>query len=194
MCGITCNKIIIVQNLKNPPTGGESHFPLLKRGGSGYSPSQIPWPLKRKHTRIFSKVKLWRWYCHSMVFRARRMRNFFLWQILSLGISSLAGQQCLSAAYSVPCRWQLSCAHRLFPAGRQKSQGSLSKHSKCPDLGQNLMIIALSICLSALTLNPTYPMRLTDCGEAAPYWLGATQLKAGGSYLVRCNDLSHHRK
>ena len=28
-------------------------------------------------------------------------------------------------------------------------------------------------------------------GETAPNWLGATQLEAGGSWLVRCDDLSH---
>ena len=52
----------------------------------------------------------------------------------------------------------------------------------------------LSICLSVFTLNPTHPLRLTDRGGAASYWLGTAQLKAGGSCPVRYDDLSHRLK
>ena len=48
----------------------------------------------------------------------------------------------------------------------------------------------LYVRLSVFTLNPTYPVRLTDSGGVAPYWLGTAQLKAGGSCPVRCDDLS----
>ena len=52
----------------------------------------------------------------------------------------------------------------------------------------------LSIRWSVFTLNPTHLVRLTDRGGAAPYWLGTAQLKAGSSYPVRYEDLSHRRK
>ena len=52
----------------------------------------------------------------------------------------------------------------------------------------------LSIRLSVFTRNPTHLVRLTDRGGAAPYWLGTTQLKAGGSCPMRYDDLSHRRK
>ena len=52
----------------------------------------------------------------------------------------------------------------------------------------------LTIRLSVFTLNPTHPVRLTDRGEAAPYWLGAAQLKAGGSCPMRHDGLSYRRK
>ena len=52
----------------------------------------------------------------------------------------------------------------------------------------------LSIRLSAFFLNPTHPVRLADRGEVAPNWLGAAQLEAGGSHLLRYDDLSHRRK
>lgn len=52
----------------------------------------------------------------------------------------------------------------------------------------------LTIRLSVFTLNPTHPVRLTNRGEATPYWLGFAQLKAGGSCLMRRDDLSHRRK
>ena len=42
--------------------------------------------------------------------------------------------------------------------------------------------------------NPTHTLRLKDLGGAPPYWLGAAQLKAGGSCPMRCDDLSHCRK
>ena len=41
--------------------------------------------------------------------------------------------------------------------------------------------ILLSNRLSVFTHNPTHPVRFTVRGEAAPYWLGAAQLEAGGS-------------
>ncbi|KAI8485731.1 hypothetical protein Bbelb_365650 [Branchiostoma belcheri] len=43
-------------------------------------------------------------------------------------------------------------------------------------------------------LSPAHPAGKTDCGGATPYWLGAAQLKAGGSCPMRCDDLSHRRK
>ncbi|KAI8521283.1 hypothetical protein Bbelb_010370 [Branchiostoma belcheri] len=43
-------------------------------------------------------------------------------------------------------------------------------------------------------LSPAHPTGQTDCGGATPYWLGAAQLKAGGSCPMRCDDLSHRRK
>ena len=50
------------------------------------------------------------------------------------------------------------------------------------------------IRLSAFLLNLTHPVRLADRGEVAPSWLGAAQLEAGGSHLLRYGDLSHRRK
>ena len=56
-----------------------------------------------------------------------------------------------------------------------------------------IFLLPGSIRLSVFTLNPAHPVRLTDRGGAAPYWLGTAQLKAGGSCPVRCDDLSHRR-
>lgn len=52
----------------------------------------------------------------------------------------------------------------------------------------------LTVRLSVFTLNPTHPVRLTDRGGAAPYWLGTAQLKAGDSCPVKYDDFSHRRK
>ena len=52
----------------------------------------------------------------------------------------------------------------------------------------------LSNRLSVFTLSPTHPVRLMVCGEAAPYWLGAAQLEAGGSCPVGYGGPSHRRK
>lgn len=45
---VTCNKIIIVQNILNPASAGGIHFPsgsgMLKKGISEYLLNQIPWP------------------------------------------------------------------------------------------------------------------------------------------------------
>ena len=39
-----------------------------------------------------------------------------------------------------------------------------------------------------------HPMKQADCGGTTPYWLGAAQLKAGDSFPVRFENLSHHWK
>lgn len=43
-------------------------------------------------------------------------------------------------------------------------------------------------------LFPMHPMRKADRGGAAPYWLGAAQLEAGGSCQVRSEDPSHRQE
>lgn len=60
--------------------------------------------------------------------------------------------------------------------------------------GLVLLGAKLSGRLSVFTLNPTHPVRLTDRGEATPYWLGFAQLEAGGSCPVGRDDPSHRRK
>lgn len=45
---VTCNKMIIVQNMLNPANAGGINFPsgpgMLKKGISEYLLNQIPWP------------------------------------------------------------------------------------------------------------------------------------------------------
>ena len=45
-------------------------------------------------------------------------------------------------------------------------------------------------------LSPTHPcpVRQVNCGGITLYWPGAAQFKAGGSYPMRHNDLSHCQK
>ena len=43
-------------------------------------------------------------------------------------------------------------------------------------------------------LSFTHPVKQASCGETAPWLAGASQLEAGSSCPVRCDDLSHHQK
>ena len=81
--------------------------------------------------------------------------------------------------------------HRQFLAGRQKSLVSMPSFRE-GDFFFLLHGAELAMRLSVLTLNPTHPVRLTDHGGAASYWLGVAKLKAGGSCPMRCDD--HRRK
>lgn len=52
---VTCNKIIIVQNILNPANVGGIDFPsglgMLKNGISEYLLNQIPWPWKQEQDK-----------------------------------------------------------------------------------------------------------------------------------------------
>ena len=122
--------------------------------------------------------------------------NFFPWQTLNLAASSLEERLCPFAVWLVPYRWLLSWwARHRFRAGRPKSVVSMSWRSECPAFRQEIssFYCMMQSCRSACMISPystRIPLRLT----AAPYWLGATQLKAGGSCQMRCDDLSHRRE
>ena len=47
-----------------------------------------------------------------------------------------------------------------------------------------------SSLLIGWSLIPMHPMRMTDRGGTAPYWLGAAQLEAGNNCPVRSEDLT----
>lgn len=53
---VTCNKIIIVQNILNPASAGGINFPpgsgMLKKGISEYLLNQIPWPGKQEQDKV----------------------------------------------------------------------------------------------------------------------------------------------
>ena len=120
--------------------------------------------------------------------------NFFPWQTLNLAASSLEERLCPCSLVSFISMIAVLARHR-FLAGRPKSVVSMSWRSKCPAFRQE---ISSFYCIvqsfrSACMISPYathIPVRLT----AAPYWLGATQLKAGGSCQMRCDDLSHRRE
>ena len=52
----------------------------------------------------------------------------------------------------------------------------------------------ITIHLSGFFHKPHAPNEADKLGGTAPIWLGAAQLEAGGSCLVRSEDLTHRRK
>lgn len=111
-------------------------------------------------------------------FPRQKRWNFFAWKILNLAVSSHEERQSPFAV--VKKAW---CQCPEVPSGQFSGRGFLSV-AWCRVV--NLLI--------GFHPNPTHPVRLTGRGGAASYWQGATQLKAGGSCPMRCDDLSHRPK
>ena len=137
---------------------------------------------------------------YLVISTARKSWNFFPWKIMNLAASSLSLEE----------RFRLQSAHSSSNIDDRSPACIISflqvvrkAWCQCPGVlrAQPLsrFLLSLAWCRVVDLLvdfhpNPTHTLRLKDLGGAPPYWLGAAQLKAGGSCPMRCDDLSHCRK